>query len=162
MSFQICIEIIEAIAGIIAIIGLPVAIYQYMKNRKRENQIATIDAYARLQNEAFDPLNKWMPGEIREAMVDNKSDAYKELSGYLARIEVYCAGLVAGIYDFDTFYSIASGYFEEKAVLGRRLLPMLESKLGNADKDYFHNIHKVWEKMNCMSQKQSQRKEQNP
>lgn len=106
------------------------------------------EAYERLQAETLSKINHWMPSEIKKVSQDRKSDAYKELSGYLAEIERFCLGINEGIYDFDTFYKLAHGYFDsDKRLLKPRLLPLLEVKLENASEDYFKNPHDVWKRM---------------
>ena len=140
------ITIVGVLADLAAVMALLFGIMQYKNIQSRENKIATIEAYARLQTEALDELNHWSPSEIREAVNDRRSDAYKILSSYLARIECFCAGIVHDIYDFDVFYDIAHGYFDGKT-LKNRLIPLLERKLDRADEDYFRNIQVVWKRM---------------
>ena len=86
-----------------------------------------------------------MPSEVKGAAEDRRSDEYKELSGYLAEIELFCLGINQGIYDFDTFYKMAHGYFD--GTLKSRLLPLLEVKLADAKEEYYYNIRYMWERM---------------
>lgn len=140
-------EIIGIITDIATLLSVGLAVIQYFKSIKRENQKATLEAYERLQTEVFNEMNMWSRDEIREAVEDNTSDAYKRLGNMLARIEHFCTGINKGIYDFDTFYDIAHGYFDEGGMLFARIMPILEKKLENASEDYFRNIHKVWKRM---------------
>ena len=147
------------IEPIITCCGLIVACIELFNTRceqrkgwNRQKKQATLDAYSQLQVSVFDNINHFTPSEIREISEDNKSDEYKELSGYLARIEQFCVGLNQGIYDFDTFYELSHGYFDGKrGMLYVRIIPILETKGLGADEDYYKNIHKVWEKMQKMS-----------
>ena len=141
------IEVIAILANIITVVAFFFGICQYRKEKTRENKRATIEAYTELQKDVFAELNKWRPADIREATTDNQTPAYKELSNYLAHIECFCAGINHEIFDFDAFYDVAHGYFDENGSLYKRLLPILEKKLDNAQEDYFQNIHKVWKRM---------------
>ena len=141
------IEIINIFAGIATIFGFPLAVYQLWSDRKRSRQMATLEAYEKLQTEAFDVLNKWRPSEITEVCKDRQSDTYKDLSAALARIEHFCVGLNNKVYDMKIFYKIAHGYFDEGGSLYRRILPLMENKLASAKEDYFKNIHDVWKAM---------------
>ena len=143
---------IAIIADVFSVAAFLFGIYQYRKEKKRENKMATIEAYTDLQRDVFSVLNKWRPSDIRETVLDNKSSAYKDLSNYLARIECFCAGINHGIYDFDAFYDVAHGYFDKGGSLYRRLFPILEKKLDSAREDYFQNIHKVWKRMDERSE----------
>jgi len=141
-------EIFGIITNVATIAAVVWGVVQYRDNKKRENKIATIEAYSRLQNEVFDNLNRWSPSDVKSAADDPRSDDYKELSGYLARIECFCAGINQKIYDFDAFYTVAHGYFDgDRGMLKQRLLPLLNKKLELADEDYYQNLHKVWNLM---------------
>ena len=141
------IGIIAMISDIVTVVAFIIGIFQYRKEKARENKISTIAAYTELQKDVFAELNNWRPADIREAVKDSRSVAYKELSNHLARIECFCAGINHGIFDFDAFYDVAHGYFDKNGSLYRRLIPILEKKLDGANEDYFQNIHLVWEKM---------------
>lgn len=144
---------VAAIAAGVAAFVAKSTLEESKKDQKRglirTKKQATIDAYEILQKESFDRINAFLPSEIKTICENKQSSEYKELSGYLAGIERFCVGLNEDIYDYDTFYKIAHGYFDgEKGMLRNRLLPLLESKLECADEDYFENIHEVWKKMN--------------
>ena len=148
-------ELVGVIADLATVAAVIFGVYQYRKETIRNNKLATIESYTVLQKEVFNELNRWRPADIREAMEDTKTTAYKELSNYLARIECFCAGINHGIYDFDAFYDVAHGYFDgDKGTLKRRLLPILGKKLDGAQEDYFQNIHDVWRRMDKRAGKQ--------
>ena len=141
---------IEIITNILTGASIITAAVWYIFDRIRGNRIATLEAYDRLQREVLDEINLWSVSEIREAMEDRQSDAYKKLSAMLARIEHFCAGINTKIYDFDIFYSVAHGYFDYdngNGMLYRRIIPIIERKSEESKEDYFANIHKVWDKM---------------
>ena len=143
---------IESIANIVAtVLGLCAAIfgvYTYFNDRKRNRKKDTLESYDVLQKETFNQLNTWFPSEIKQFVEDKKSNEYKELSGYLANIDRFCIGINEGIYDFDTFYELSHGYFDDdRGLLKPRIIPLLESKIGYSKENYFNNIYDVWNKM---------------
>ncbi len=142
-------EILMAITSIIC--GL-FAIYTYYKDRKRNKKKDTLDAYNDLQNKSLNMINKWKPSEIKEVIHNKQSNEFKELSGYLADIERFCVGLNVGIYDLETFYEIAHGYFEsDRGLLPPRILPLIEEKNKNSDGEYYNNIQLVMNRMKSMN-----------
>lgn len=141
-------EVLHLLFEGIAAVGVLFGFYTYHKDSLRRKQQDTLNAYLELQHNTFSKLNMWMPSEIKEACENRRSDGYKELSGYLAEIELFCLGINQGIYDFDTFYKMAHGYFDnERGTLRVRLLPLLEVKLVDAKEEYYYNIRDMWGKM---------------
>lgn len=136
--------IIAVISIIIAIASVVFSIFTYYQNVIHDRKQATLEAYNRLQSEVFDMLNIYTPTEIRNICEDTKSNEYKILSGYLARIEHFCVGINEKIYDKNIFYTMAHGYFDG-FLLKNRIDPLLESK--NSGKTgteiYYLNIYAV-------------------
>ena len=85
-----------------------------------------------------------------------QSKAYKTISGYIARIELFSAGVNLGIYDRKTVYTLANGYLDDKAIRSR-IDPIIEKKHRHADKDYYENIHKVLAWMEKENEKQKKK-----
>ena len=119
--------ILSLIAIVLSVISGGLSFYIFLWTARRDRMQATLEAYNRLQAEVFDHLNTYRPLDILEICADNKSDAYKTISGYLARIEHFCVGLSQGIYDKNTFYALAHGYFDGHQ-LRKRIGPIIESK----------------------------------
>ena len=142
--------IMSVIALVISILSGGFALYSFIWTAQRDRKQATLDAYNNLQGEVFDKLNLLMPSDIREIAKDPKSAQYKEVSGYIARLEHFCVGVNTGIYDRKTVYHLAHGYLDSKMVESR-ISPMIEKKHRNADEDYYENIHKVLDWMNSQS-----------
>lgn len=139
MEFLIaCISVLLAFASVVY------SVVTYKTTVLHDRKQATLDAYNRLQCEVFDRLNSLPPLEIEEICKDTKSEEYKELSGYIARIEHFCIGVNEKIYDKDVFYKLAHGYFDGPILL-RRIIPILDSKK-NANK-YYANIYDLLEWM---------------
>ena len=93
-------------ALVISILSGAFSLYTFLWTAKRDRKQATLEAYNRLQAEVFDHLNTYRPAEICDICTDKKSEEYKVISGYLARIEHFCVGINQGIYDKNTFFAL--------------------------------------------------------
>ena len=145
---------ISKLAAYASVVAVAFGVWNYFRDSKRKAKLDTLEAYRILQKDVLSKINSWLPSEIEEMMHDKKSEEYKELSGILAQIEAFCLGINERIYDFETFYKLAHGYFDsDRGILKPRLLPIIKSKLDYAKEDYFRNIHMVWEKMEKKSKK---------
>lgn len=145
---------LSIIAIVISLISGAFACYTFVWTRCRDRKQATLDAYNQLQVQALDCLNKYQPANVREIANDRRSEKYKELSSYIARIEHFCVGVNLKIYDRDTVYKLANGYLNGSIKI--RIDPIIESK-NRSDYDYYENIHKVYEWMSKKSEKEKQR-----
>ena len=122
----------------------------YQKSIVHDRQQATLDAYNQLQEQALDHLNYYMPAAIKEIAKDRRSEEYKKLSAYVARIEHFCVGVNQKIYDQKTVYELAHGYFD--GGLKTRIEPIIDCK-NQFEYDYYANIHKVYAWMDKEKQK---------
>ena len=150
------------IAGIASALGVIWLGITYVRDSRRNTRQDTLNAYRDLQREVLNHLNPWKPYEIKDVISDRSSEAYAELSGYLAEIERFCSGINMRIYDFKTFYNIAHGYFDgEKGKIHKLLEPLIDVKLNQNrnenNEDYYQNIHQVWNRMEKYYQKQKKR-----
>lgn len=162
MDINLVINIISAIGTLIAAVVAWKTLGQMRKEQKdglyREKQQATLDAFNVLQQQVFDEINKYSVNQIKEIVQNKRSQEYKILSGYLARIEHFCVGLNRDIYDIYTFYDLCSGYFDsDRGILMPRILPIIESKNVNMEKDYFENLHRVWKRMDIITEENKAR-----
>ena len=148
--------VIAIVSAVLALVSAGFSCFTYFRNVVHDRRRDTLDAYNTLQNEAFDKLNLMKPANIREITENPRSDSYKTVSGYVARIEHFCAGVNLGIYDRKTVYTLANGYLDGKAILSR-INPIIEKKHRNAEKDYYENIHKVLAWMQKESEKQKKK-----
>ena len=133
--------ILSIIASIFSTCSVAFAVATFFWTIKKDRKQATLEAYNRLQAEVFDNLNKYKPGEIQEMCSDNKSEEYKRISGYVARIEHFCVGLENGIYDKHTFYALSHGYFDRDQ-LRKRIIPIIENKniSKNRSEEFYRHI----------------------
>lgn len=141
--------IISAIALAVSFFAAIFSIFTHISTVKRDRKQATLDAYNLLQEQVFDKIVLIPPSEMKEIAKNSRSEKYKEVSGYLARIEHFCVGVNMKIYDFNTFYELAHGFFDGR--VKNRLEPMLESKQKSSD-DYYNNISKVLSQMKARSE----------
>lgn len=148
-------NILAIVAIVISVMSGLFSAVTYIKTMERDRKQATLDAYNGLQEQVFDRLNQYVPAEIREIAKDNLSNKYKEISGLIARIEHFCVGVNQKIYDFDTVYELAHGYFDGS--LKARIEPILDKKQKNTVHDYYANIHGVLVKMEKKTKKHNGR-----
>lgn len=129
--------------------------YTFFWTARRDCKQATLDAYNRLQEQALDALNGYMPAAIREIVKDQKSEEYKKISAYVARIGHFCVGVNQKIYDRKTIYELAHGYFDRG--LKSRIEPIIDRK-NQSGRDYYENIHKVYAWMDAETKNRNNRR----
>ncbi len=81
---------------------------------------------------------------------NKRSEAYKDLSAMLARLELFCIGINKKIYDFDTFYAVAHKYFDN-GTLYQRIEPLLEKRRSGTGGSCYEGIDTVLKKMHKQS-----------
>lgn len=145
--------IVAAAAAVLSLVSIVFSVYTYRKALVHDRKQATLDAYLLLQESAFDPLNHITPDEIKEIAQEPRSSRYKDVSGYIARIEHFCVGVNMGIYDRETVFALAHGYLDK--ALSSRLDPMLNRKAALSGKEYYENIKAV---LKWMAEKEKQLK----
>ena len=143
--------IVAAVAAIFSLGSLSFSVYTYRKALVHDRKQATLDAYLLLQEQAFDPLNHISTAEMAEIAKDPASQAYKDVSGYIARIEHFCVGVNKNIYDKETVYALAHGYLDK--ALKYRIDPILNKKFSRTGKEYYENIKEV---LRWMAEKEKQ------
>lgn len=145
-------NLLAIIAIVISVISGLFSAFTYVKTMRRDRKQATLDAYNSLQTQVFDELNQYAPAQMRDIAKNNLSGEFKKVSGLLARIEHFCVGVNQRIYDFDTVYELAHGYFDSFP-LKSRIEPVLEKKQKHTSHDYYANIHSVWAQMEAEAKK---------
>lgn len=140
-------------ASFVGVLSIAFGVVTYFRDGKRKTCVETMEAYKKLQDEVLTRLNVWNRGQIEDAVETADSIGYDELNVCLAKIEHFCVGINRGVYDFETFYQLAHGYFDSPAGLKLKLEPLLELKLEEAEEDYYNNLHKVWKRMEERSRK---------
>ncbi len=100
-------------------------------------------------------MNVYMPKQIAEIAKNTRSEEYKQISAYVARIEHFCVGVNQKIYDRNVVYELAQGYLD--GTIKSRIEPMIEKK-SRFGHDYYANIHRFYDWME-KERKEKERKE---
>lgn len=147
--------ILSVVAFAFSVVSGAFSLFAFWWTARRDRRQATLEAYNRLQTEVFDNLNTYAIDEIYDICKDTKSQEYKTLSGYLARIEHFCVGLNCKIYDKKTFYALAHGYFDGY-LLRKRIEPIIKEKnqKNNFEKLFYNDILAVISWMDKQSKSQ--------
>lgn len=127
LNMEITSFIISIISGVVALFTFIFSVCTHYRAIAHARKQATLDAFNRLQNEAFDPLNLYSPAEIREIVKHPTSEKYKIIGGYVARIEHFCVGVENKIYDRKTVYQLAHEYLD-KGTIWERMSIIIEAK----------------------------------
>lgn len=135
------ITIVDLITIAFSVIAAVFSLITYRKSIVHDRQQATLDAYNQLQEQALDHLNYYVPTQIAEIAKDPRSEEYKKISAYVARIEHFCVGVNQKIYDEKTVYELAHGYLD--GGIKKRIGPIIEKK-NKFGHDYYANIHAVY------------------
>ena len=124
------ISIISALASAVTIV---VTWVLYCETVKHDKKVDTLDAFNRLQNEALDHLYKLSAADIKRISQNPRSDEYKQITVYLARIEHFCVGVNTGIYSVEVVKRMAGKYL---VATYKKCYPLIEKKraISQADK----------------------------
>ncbi|MCR5611063.1 MAG: hypothetical protein K6F68_04440 [Clostridiales bacterium] len=134
-------------AAFVGMLSVAFGVVTYFRDSRRKTCTETMAEYKKLQDEVLSKLNGWRRDQIEDAVETADSVGYEELNVCLAKIEHFCVGINRGVYDFETFYQLAHGYFDSGDGLMDKLEPLLRDKIGFAEEDYYNNLHKVWARM---------------
>ena len=141
---------ISAFSMAIAALTLLFSVITSYKSALRVKKQATLDAYNLLQEQGLDRLNDYHPENVKEIIKNEESNEYKEVSKILARIEHFSAGINEGIYDLNTLYELAHGYFDEAVY--NTVIKLINQK--EEDEEVFNNYKRVVKKMRIKHRKQ--------
>ena len=147
---------LSIISLVVSIITGGFALYTFFWTARRDRKQATLDAYNRLQEQALDHLNHYMPKAIEDIALHPRSDEYKTISAYIARIEHFCVGVNRGIYDREVIYDLAHGYLDE--AIKSRITPLIARKNKNGH-DYYVNIHRLYSWMEKCAVKEKRKED---
>ena len=134
-------------ALVISLFSAFFSLYTFVWTKKRDRKQATLEAYNRLQEQVLDHLNLYMPKQVKEIAENPRSEDYKQISAYIARIEHFCVGVNQKIYDRCVVYELAQGYLD--GTIKNRIQPIIEKK-NRSGHDYYANIHCFYEWMEMM------------
>ena len=129
---------------VLSVIAFGFSLLTYVKTLRHDRKKDTLDAFNVLQQQALDPLQSYTRAQIREIAEDARSEDYRLVSTYLARIEHFCVGVEQKIYDQRTVWELSEGFLNRGVY--EKLKPIIEHK--NQQKNYYRNFLAVVEKMN--------------
>lgn len=148
--------ILSIIAIILSVISGGFTFYTFIWTVHRDQKQATLDAYNQLQEQSLDHLNLYMPSQIAEISKNPRSEEYKKVSSYVARIEHFCVGVNQKIYDSETVYALARDYLD--GAIKARIEPIIEKKNRYGADDYYENIHQVYKWMANRKEKRERKR----
>ena len=134
----------EAVTVLISIVSLCFSLFTWYRALIHDRKKDTLDAFNVLQQQALDPLQSYTRARIREIAEDSRSEEYRIVSTYLARIEHFCVGVEQKIYDQRTVWELSEGFLNRGVY--EKLKPIIEHK--NQQKNYYRNFLTVVQKMN--------------
>lgn len=142
------------ISILLSIVSLIFAVFTYYRTLIHDKKKDTLDAYNCLQEQALDKLYSIRPADCKEIALHPRSEAYKEVSRYIARIEHFCVGVKQNIYDKEVVYELAEGFLN--GAIRERIEPIIERKNNRSDtsKDFYENTHFVMDELDKRKSKQ--------
>ena len=87
-------------------------------------------------------ISNYTPAQIAEIAKNPRSNEYKKISAYIARMEHFCVGVNQKIYDKKTVYALAHDYLD--GGIKSRIEPIISRKNQYKDSDYYENIHQFY------------------
>lgn len=144
---------VEAISLLFSLAAAAFSVFTYWSNIIHDRKQATLEAYNLLQEQALDQLYVYMPKQLKEIVKNRRSEEYKLLSSYVARVEHFAVGVNQKIYDLNTAYELSHGFLD--GGIRTRIEILIGRKDENFDEEFYQNIKVLYEKMD---EKTSKRK----
>lgn len=144
---------VEAISLLFSLAAAAFSVFTYWSNIIHDRKQATLEAYNLLQEQALDQLYVYMPKQLKEIVKNRRSEEYKLLSSYVARVEHFAVGVNQKIYDLNTVYELSHGFLD--GGIRTRIEILIGRKDENFDEEFYQNIKVLYEKMD---EKTSKRK----
>lgn len=149
--------ILDVISLIFSVIATGFAVFTYLVNVLHDKRKATLEAYNVLQEQALDKLYIYSPTEIRDIVKKNRSEEYKQISVYVARIEHFAVGVKQNIYDWKTIYELSHGFLDGS--IKSRIEIVINEKNKKFGCDFYCNIHFLYNKMEKEAKKRNRLKQ---
>ena len=135
------------------------SVFTYWSNIIHDRRKATLDAYNLLQEQALDKLYMYMPKQLREIVGNRRSEEYKLVSSYVARVEHFAVGVNQNIYDLDTVYELSHGFLDGS--IRTRIEILIERKEEGFAEEFYCNIKTLLKKMDDKTDKKRKDKKYN-
>lgn len=104
-------DVIALSALLLSVFSMIGSAIVYISGLRRERRTATLNAFNVLQEQVLDHLNLYTRKRVEEISASPRSEEYKLLSGYLARLEHFAVGINTGIYDVQVVKRLAGLVF---------------------------------------------------
>ena len=127
------------------------SVFTYWSNIVLDRKKATLEAYNILQERALDKLQVYMPAQLKEVVKNRKSEEYKLLSSYVARIEHFAVGVNQKIYDLKTVYELSHGFLDGS--IRTRVEIIISRKEEDTDEKFYQNLKQLYIKMDEETQR---------
>lgn len=118
-------DVIALSALLLSVFSMIGSAIVYISGLRRERRTATLNAFNVLQEQVLDHLNLYTRKRVEEISASPRSEEYKLLSGYLARLEHFAVGINTGIYDVQVVKRLAGWYL---CGLQDKIDPLIQEK----------------------------------
>ena len=92
-----------------------------------------------------------MPRELKEIVKNRRTEEYKVISSYVARVEHFAVGVNQKIYDLDTVYELSHGFLD--GGIRSRIEIIIERKGEDFQEEFYQNIKVLYKKMDKRTEK---------
>lgn len=141
-------------AFLLSLVSAGFSLYTFIWTACRDRKQATLDAFNQLQAQALDALSRYKTEQVEEIAKNPFSQSYKEIGGYIARIEHFSVGVNQQIYDKTVVYELAHGFLDK--AIRKRIEPIIATK-NRSGHDYYANIHRLYRWMDAEEAKREKR-----
>ena len=118
-------DLIALSALLFSVLSMVGSAFVYYTGRQRERRTATLNAFNVLQEQVLDHLNLYTRKRVEEIAASPRSEEYKLLSGYLARLEHFAVGINTEIYDVQVVKRLAG---RDLCGLQDKIDPLIQKK----------------------------------
>ena len=127
------------------------SVFTYWSNIVLDRKKTTLEAYNILQEQALDKLQVYMPAQLKSVVKNRRSEEYKLLSSYVARIEHFAVGVNQKIYDLKTVYELSHGFLDGS--IRTRVEIIISRKEEDTDEKFYQNLKQLYIKMDEETQR---------
>jgi hypothetical protein len=136
---------IDVISLVFSLCAAGFSVFTYWSNIVHDRKQATLEAYNQLQEQALDKLYVYMPKHLKEIVRNRRTEEYKLLSSYVARVEHFAVGVNKKIYDLDTVYELSHGFLD--GGIRTRIEILIGRKDEDFDEEFYQNVKLLYKKM---------------
>jgi len=143
--------IVDIVSLVFSAAAVVFSVFTYWSNIIHDRKQATLNAYNQLQEQALDKLYVYMPRELKEIVKNRRTEEYKVISSYVARVEHFAVGVNQKIYDLDTVYELSHGFLD--GGIRSRIGIIIERKGEDFQEEFYQNIKMLYKKMDKRTEK---------